>query len=292
MRVVDPGTLPTSELHQILVSTIAPRPIAFVSSVSEDGVANLAPYSFFNVFSSNPPTAVFSSNRAGKEALKKDTLENVEATRECVINVVTHEILWQMALSSKNFPKGVNEFEKTGLTPLPSDKVKAPRVKESPVQFECSVRDIYPLGEGGGAGNLVICDILRIHLNEKIFDRDGKIDPQKLDLMGRMGRAFYNRASGENVFPLYMPRNPLGIGFDMLPDHIKNSTILTGNDLGRLAAMEEVPSPDQMISLESEVMNALAGNVQDRQFRLHTYAKELIQQGEVEKAWQVLNVEI
>ncbi|MCI4671210.1 MAG: flavin reductase family protein [Bacteroidia bacterium] len=291
MRTVDPGQVPIPELHQILVGTVAPRPIALVSTISEDGIPNLAPYSFFNVFGSNPATLVFSSVRQVRDGSKKDTLSNVEAVGECVVHVVSHEIVWQMAISSQDYPKDVNEFSKAGFTPLPSDLVKPLRVKESPVHFECTVREIYPLGHEGGGGNLVICNIQRIHVSEEIFSEDGKIDPQKLDLMGRMGRAFYARAKGENVFPLYMPRKPIGKGFDQLPEHIKNSSVLTGNDLSRFAYLAEFPASNSDINSDPEVMNALAGNVQDRELRLHTYAKELIQKDEIEKAWQVLNVD-
>ncbi len=291
MRIIDPGTIPTAQMHQILVGSIAPRPIALVSSLSEDGIPNLAPYSFFNVFGSDPATAVFSSVRSIGTGEKKDTLRNVEATRECVIHVVSHSILHQMALSSKNFPYEVDEFTKSGFTPISSDKVKPPRVKESPVHFECEVRDIYPLGSGGGGGSLIICNILRVHVEEEIFTEEDKIDPQRLDLMGRMGRAFYCRAKGENVFPIYMPREEVCIGFDGLPPHIRQSGILTGNDLGRLAALPAPPEPDHSLSSDPEIMDALAGNAQDRDRRLHLYAQDLIQKGEVEKAYQVLHVE-
>ena len=291
MRIVDPGSLPIAQFHQILVGTVAPRPIALVSTMSEDGVPNLAPYSFFNVFGSNPATAVFSCVRKIDTGNKKDTLHNIAATRECVIHVVSHDMLLQMAITSQNYPIEVNEFEKSGFTPLPSGKVKPLRVKESPTHFECKVRDVYVLGEEGGGGNLVICDIVRVHVSEDIFDEKAKIDPQKIDLLGRMGRAFYCRAQGDNIFPLFLPREKLAIGFDNLPEHIKNSPVLTGNELGRLAAMPTLPPKDDMIQVDEEVMNALAGNIQDRDQRLHLYAQELIQKGEVEKAWQVLMAE-
>lgn len=291
MLTIDPQSTPTPDLHQYLIGSVAPRPIAFVSSLSAEGEPNVAPYSFFNVFGSNPPIAVFSSNRRVRDHSTKDTLGNVEATGEVVINLVNYAMVHQMTLASVEYPRGVNEFEKAGLTPLPADLVKPFRVKESPVQMECKVEQMIPTGEGGGAGTLIVCRIVRIHIDEAIIDERGRIDPHKADLMGRMGRAFYCRASGEAVFPILRPVNKIGIGVDQLPQHIRLSEVLTGNDLARLAAVEEPPAYEESMLADPEVMNALAGNAQDRRRRLHLHAQALIAADEVDRAWQVLLTE-
>ena len=292
MRSIDPTQIPTPELHQYLIGTVAPRPIAFVSSLSAEGEPNLAPYSFFNVFGSNPPIAVFSSNRRVRDNSTKDTFSNVEATREVVINLVSHDIVHQMTLASVEYPHGVSEFAKAGLTPLPSEVVKPFRVKESPVQFECKVEQMIPTGEGGGAGTLMVCRILRMHLSEHIFDENDKIDPQRIDLMGRMGRAFYCRANGDAVFPILRPVNRIGMGVDQLPEHIQLSPILTGNDLAQLAAYPELPPFDEATLSDPEVMNARAGNQQDMSRRLLLHAQQAIADGNLDLAWQVLLSEV
>ena len=214
IKSINPQDIPTADMHQYLLSAVAPRPIAFVSTVDEAGNANLAPYSFFNAFSSNPPILVFSSNRRVKNNTTKDTLHNVTATREAVINVISHSIVRQAALAACEYAHDVDEFVKAGFTKLPSEVVKAYRVAEAPVQMECIINDIIPLGEHGGAGNLIICEVVRFHVHESVLDERGKIDQQKIDLMGRMGRIFYVRASGEAIFPIAQPVEPLGMGFD------------------------------------------------------------------------------
>ena len=229
---IDPLTTPQKDLHQFILGTVAPRPIAFVSTLDENGVPNLAPYSFFNAFSSNPPIVVFSSNRRGTDNTTKDTLHNVRETGECVINAVNYNIVRQMAVASVDFPSEVSEFEKTGLTPIPSDLVKAFRVKESPAQMECKVKDIITLGEKGGAGHLIICEVVRIHVAEEVLTDRNRIDPDKMDLMGRMGRAYYVRCSGPAIHTIVQEFTPVTIGFDALPESIRNSPVLTGNDLG------------------------------------------------------------
>lgn len=290
MKSIDPKSIPVPELHQYLVGAVAPRPIAFVSTMDEEGNPNLAPYSFFNVFSSNPPTMVFSSNRRVSNNTTKDTLSNVESTREAVINVVNYSMTRQMALASIEYPSGVSEFEKTGFTPLPSEKVKPFRVGESPVQFECKVKDIITLGESGGAGHLVICEVVQLHVSEDILAENGKIDPQKIDLVGRMGRAFYTRAHGDAVFSVYQNVTKLGLGFDRLPAFIRNSVVLTGWQLAELAALQDLPSEEVIDSVKTDpkVMNILAGNAQEQSSHLHRYAAELIESGEAEKALAVL----
>jgi flavin reductase (DIM6/NTAB) family NADH-FMN oxidoreductase RutF len=252
MLTIEPGTISTADFHQYLLSAVAPRPIAFASTIDEDGNANLAPYSFFNCFSSNPPILVFSSNRKVQGNTTKDTLHNVQATGEVVINVVTYNIVRQAAVAGIEFPKEISEFAKTGLTPIASDLVKPFRVKESPVHMECKVKQILPMGDQGGAGHLIICEIVKMHIDEAILDENGRIDPHKIDLMGRMGRAYYVRASGESIYTIIQPQNVIGIGYDNLPDGIKNSNILTGNDLGQFAGMTHTPDNESIQLLKNE----------------------------------------
>jgi flavin reductase (DIM6/NTAB) family NADH-FMN oxidoreductase RutF len=249
MRIIDPTQIAQPDLYALLVGIVAPRPIAFVSTVDTDGNPNLAPYSFYNLFSSAPPILVFSSNRRAGSNTTKDTLNNVMATREVVVNVVTYPIVRQMSLASIEYPSGVNEFEKAGFTPLPSDLVKPFRVKESPAQMECKVIDIITLGEQAGAGHLIICEIVRIHASESIFDEQGRVDPHRIDLMGRLGRAFYVRASDEAVHTLFRPLDKLAIGFDQLPETVRWSKVLTGNDLGLLAGINQIPSNESLDAL-------------------------------------------
>lgn len=240
-RTIIPGTIPTKDLHQYIIGSIGPRPIAFVSTVDEDGKTNLAPYSFFNAFSSNPPILVFSSNRKVSDNTTKDTLKNVRLTGEAVINVVSYPIVRQMALASVEFPYGVSEFEKVGLTAEQSQMVKPPRVKESPVSMECKVQEIITLGDQGGAGHLIICNVLLMHINEAVLDGN-RIVPDKIDLVGRLGRAYYVRASGESVFTLYQPVNVQPLGFDGLPKFITHHKMLSGNEIAKIAALESMPN--------------------------------------------------
>ena len=279
---VDPSEIKTKELHQYLVGSVAPRPIAFASTVDENGVPNLAPYSFFNVFGSKPPTLVFSSNRRVSNNTTKDTLSNAEKTGEVVINIVSHEIVRQMALCSVDYDSSISEFSKAGLTPIDSDLVAPKRVAESPVQFECKVKQILPLGSEGGAGNLIICEVVLIHLNEKIFDENGAIDPGLIDQVGRMGRAFYSRPS-KSFFKLFQPVSEIGIGFDQLPSSALQSG-LTGNELGELAALTAVPEP--FSQGEDDKWEDLTGGDDHSEFYL--YVKKLIAEGENELALRYL----
>ena len=244
MRTIIPGTIPTKDFHQFILGTIAPRPIAFVSTLDAAGRPNLAPYSFFNCFSSNPPIVVFSSNRRVRNNTTKDTLHNLRETGECVINSVSYEIVRQMAVCSVEFPAGVSEFEKSGLTPMPSEHVRPPRVKESKSHMECRLREIVPLGDQGGAGHLIICDVICIHISESVIGEKDRIDPHKMDLMGRMGRAYYVRASGDAIYTIPQAVERLTIGYDQIPPSIRQSTLLTGNQLGLLAGMEAMPSEE------------------------------------------------
>lgn len=280
MLSIIPSEIPQGVLHQHLLGCISPRPIAFASTVDENGNSNIAPYSFFNCFSSNPPILVFSSNRKGTDNTTKDTLHNVEATGEVVINMVSHSILRQMTVASIAYPAGVSEFEKSGLTPIESDLVKPFRVKESPAQLECKVQQIIPLGDKGGAGNLIICEVVKMHIDENVMDENGKIDPQKIDLMGRMGRAFYVRASGKNVYPIFQNVGEITIGFDQLPESIRNSEILTGNNLGQLAGMTALPTAEDIQELkDDEEMQSILKSENAKE-TLHTFAKTILDESD------------
>lgn len=290
MLTINPQEIATPDLHQYMIGAIAPRPIAFVSTLSPQGVANVAPYSFFNAFSSNPPLVIFSSNRKVKGNTTKDTLKNVEETGECVINIVNYNMVYQMSLASVEYPSDVSEFEKSGLTPVASDLVQPFRVKESPVQMECTVREIIKLGAKGGAGNLVICQVIRMHIDENMLTESGRLDPYKLDLVARMGRHYYCRANGDAIFELPQPVNKLGMGVHNLPAHIRLSNVLTGNNLAQLASEIALPTEAECAEMltDEKVMNIMAGNAQDRENQLQQYAKELLAKGEVAKAWRVL----
>lgn len=280
-RIVDPETIPRHDFHQFIVGAVAPRPIAFVSTVDKEGNANLAPYSFFNAFSSNPPIFVFSSNRRVSNNTTKDTLANVEETREVVINVVNYDIVRQMSVASAQFPKGINEFEKSGLTPVPSDLVKPFRVKESPINFECKVTDIITLGSQGGAGHLIICEVVRMHILEDVLDDRGRIVPDKLDLMGRLGRSYYVRASGEAIHTIVQSVETMCIGFDRLPDSIKHSKIFTGNNLGQFAGLYEAPGREEVVALKESDERVIKILSSDQPLEeLHRYAKEILESDE------------
>ena len=275
LRIV-PEETQTKDLHQFLVGSIAPRPIAFVSTVDEDGNPNLAPYSFFNAFSSNPPILVFSSNRRVSNNTTKDTLSNVMNTKEVVINVVNYDIVRQMAVTSVEFPSNINEFEKAGLTTIPSEKVKPFRVKESPVQMECKVKEIITLGDHGGAGHLILCEVVLMHIAEHVVDDNNRINPHKLDLMGRLGRAYYVRASGDAIQTIVQSVTEITIGFDKLPEKVKNSTILTGNELGMLSGIKEVPSEEAIVQAKAEpAIAGLIGTTNETE-ALHSHVSELL----------------
>ncbi len=248
MEMLDiiPGEIATRDLHQFLLASVAPRPIAFASTVDKDGNPNLAPYSFFNAFSSNPPILVFSSNRRVLDNTTKDTLANIESTKEVVINVVNHAIVRQMSIAAIEFPSEISEFTKAGLTPIASDLVRPHRVKESPVQMECKVKEIITLGDQGGAGHLIICHVVKMHIAKDVIDDRNRIDPHKIDLMGRMGRSYYVRASGEAVSTLFQPVTKMSIGFDALPQHALQSETLTGNELAQMASLHDLPAPARL----------------------------------------------
>jgi flavin reductase (DIM6/NTAB) family NADH-FMN oxidoreductase RutF len=283
MLRIDPAQIATKDLHQFILGAVAPRPIAFASTLSVEGVPNLAPYSFFNAFSSNPPILIFSSNRRVSNNTTKDTLKNVEDTGEVVINVVSHRIVRQMALCSIEYGAEVNEFEKAGFTPLPSEIVKPFRVAESHVHMECKVDKILPLGDKGGAGNLVFCNIALIHIAEEVLNDKGRIDPHKIDLVARMGRFYYARASGDAIFEVMQEVTALGIGFDGLPPTIRHSNILTGNNLGHLAALLALPAAEEAMALAAtdERVRQILRHPAAKQ-ELFVYAKESLDRNEVE----------
>jgi flavin reductase (DIM6/NTAB) family NADH-FMN oxidoreductase RutF len=277
-RKIYPKEVETKDLHQFLLGSVSPRPIAFVSTVNEEGVANLAPYSFYNAFSSNPPILVFSSNRRVRDNTTKDTLANAIKGKEVVINAVNYDIVRQMALSSVEFDSSISEFEMTGLTPVESEVVRPPAVLESPVNMECVVKDIITLGEHGGAGHLIICEVQVMHILEEVIDENDRINPHKMDLMGRMGRAFYVRASGDAIHTIYQDIKPGVISYTALPDHVKESTILSANDVARLAALRAMPTED-------EIKDKSKASSQEE---AHQMARQWIQEGKEADALALL----
>jgi flavin reductase (DIM6/NTAB) family NADH-FMN oxidoreductase RutF len=288
MITILPKNIKQAQLHSYLLSAVAPRPICLASTIDSDGNANLSPFSFFNVFSSNPPIAIFSPARRGRDNTTKHTLDNVHEIKECVINIVNYDIVQQMSLSSCEYPKGVSEFTKSGLTPMESNIVKPFRVKESPVQMECVVKEVVALGSEGGAGNLVICEIVAIHLHENILNEQGNIDQQKIDLVGRLGADWYVRASGNALFEVAKPNIKLGIGYDALPNYIKRSKLLTGNDLGMLANIEAIPTTDEAKNFTETNLFAELKLHQATELQLFTAAKVVLNQNKVKEAWLIL----
>src|SRR6218665_2052387 len=282
MLTLDPKELTIPVLQKYLQNAIAPRPICFASTMNKDGEPNLAPFSFFNIFSSNPPIAVFSPAYSGRTGASKDTLNNVLEVPECVINVVNYNMVHQTSLASSPFAKGVNEFVKSGLTPIVSDLVKPFRVKESPVQLETRVLEVKELGKNGGAGNLVICEIIRIHISESVLNEAQHIDTRKIDLVARMGDNWYCRAAGDALFEVQKPITTIGIGIDQIPGEIRNSDVLTGNNLGLLGSVEQIPGGDETAEFKKTLQPF--SNPADR----HRFAKTLLEANKVKEAWMVL----
>ncbi|WP_299114668.1 flavin reductase family protein [uncultured Winogradskyella sp.] len=283
----NPKALSTGRLHGYLLSAVAPRPIAFASTIDANGNPNLSPFSFFNVFSANPPIMIFSPARRVRDNTIKHTLQNVEAIKEVVINVVNYDIVHQMSLSSTEYPEGVNEFEKTGLTMLPSDEVKPFRVAESPVQFECKVNDIVHLGTEGGAGNLVICEVVKLHIADEVMNADNTINQDALDLVARAGGSYYSRAK-KGFFEIPKPIRTLGIGVDSLPEHVRNSMILTGNNLGMLANVEALPSKEEVNQFIKDVSERYPNIKTASHRKKHKIAQNYLSYGDVESAWKLL----
>lgn len=283
MLTINPKEISVAKLHSYLLGAIAPRPIAFASTIDAKGNPNLSPFSFFNVFGANPPIMIFSPARSVKANKTKHTLDNAEITKEVVINVVNYDIVQQMSLSSTMYPEGVNEFKKAGLTMLPSEEVKPFRVAESPVQFECKVTDIIYTGNEGGAGNLIVCEVVKIHINEKFLDENGAIDQHKIDLVARAGGSYYTRAR-EGFFEIPKPISTLGIGVDKIPLEIRNSTVLTGNNLGLLGNIEKLPSKESVDNFTKEHPEFIGISEEKK----HIFAQEYLDNNDVESAWKVL----
>jgi flavin reductase (DIM6/NTAB) family NADH-FMN oxidoreductase RutF len=278
MLTLDPKELPIPKLHHYLLGAVGPRPIAFASTIDSEGNMNLAPFSFFNVFSANPPILIFSPARSGRTGETKNTHDNVKDVAEVVINVVSHEMVHQMSLTSSPYPKGVSEFTKAGFTPIASETVKPFRVKESPVQFECKVLEVKELGQNGGAGNLVICEVQRIHINEAVLDENGMIDQTKIDLVARMGGNFYCRAHGNALFQVDKPITTIGVGIDALPEKLRFTNLLTGNDLGQLGNLLELPTDEQINSVIDDLDEELSIDL----------AKQMLAQNNLFTAYAVL----
>ena len=292
MLNIIPSQLKVSEIHQYMLDSIAPRPIAFVSTIDKDGHVNLSPFSFFNAFGANPPILIFSPALRGRDGATKNTLDNIKDIKECVVNIVDYKMVQQMSLASTEYPKGVNEFVKAGLTEEKSDLVKPPRVKEAPVQMECIVKEVISTGEKGGAGQLVICEIVMMHINEDVIGDDGRIDPIKIDQVARMGGNWYSRAA-KGLFSIPKPLTTLGIGVDQLPTTIKNSSILTGNDLGILGNSERTPSQEEISEFKNRedvksFLSALEGDAENLTTAVHIAAHKLLSENKINDAWLLL----
>lgn len=287
MLSFEPHTLSPSDLQGYLQSAVAPRPIAFASTIDTNGKPNLSPFSFFNVFSSNPPILVFSPARRVRNNTTKHTLENCQATKQVVINVVNYEMVQQVSLASTEYPDGVNEFEKAGFKMVPSDLVKPFRVEESPVQLECKVNEIIALGNQGGAGNLIICEVVKIHINEKVLDSNNKIDQSKIDLVSRLGGNWYSR-SNQGLFEVEKPLTTLGIGVDNIPEFVKRSPVFDGNDLGKLGNVEALPTQEEITIFVQQNFAVKGVLSSDDEQKVHQKAKEYLNNNEVQSAWKVL----
>lgn len=297
MISLNPAELAPPKLHEHLLNAIAPRPIAFVTTIDKEGNVNLSPFSFFNCFGSNPPTLVYSPALSGRTGASKNTHDNVKDVAECVVNIAHYGILYQMNLAAGMYPKGVNEFTKSGLTMLPSETIKPPRVAECYVQFECIVKQILETGTQGGAGNLVICEVTRIHINEAVINEEGSIDPFKMDYIARMGKQFWARVGTDNIIqvPGFKFDNELGIGFDQLPDGIKQSAYLSGNDIARIATQHTFPTNDEVAEVNSadfmqEMIANHKGDFAGLENEAHQRAKVEIVRGSITLAFQILMV--
>lgn len=283
MITKDASALTGMQLQNILQYVIAPRPICFASTINGKGEVNLSPFSYFNLFSVQPPICIFSPSRRLRDNTTKHTLENILEVKECVINIVSYDMVGQTSLASCEYPQGINEFEKAGFTMLPSELVQPPRVAESPVQLECRINQVIPLGEKAGSGNLVIAEILRIHLSEKILDAQGNIDQQSLDLVARLGGNWYARINKDSLFQLEKPNEKLGIGFDTLPSFIRESHWLTSNEKARFANLDTNLSKEDAIAI-CNADASLGGLTNDE---LKQKVKSLLQQNEVQQALAV-----
>ena len=296
MLKINPKEVPVSVLHSYLLGAIAPRPIAFASTIDKEGNPNLAPFSFFNIFSANPPILIFSPARSGRTGQNKHTYDNIKEVPEVVINMVNYDIVQQTSLASTEYPKGINEFTKAGLTPIASEMIQPFRVKESPAQLECIVKQIIELGDNGGAGNLIICEVVLMHISESILDANQQIDPHKIDLVARLGGNWYSRTNAQSLFKVNKPLSNLGIGIDQIPEYIRNSNVLTGNDLGALGNVEKLPTALEIIAYKNsgainEAFEIYGKNISQLKNHLHHIAKGLLENGKVDEAWKVLLLE-
>ena len=288
--ILDLKDLKTPEKQYYLQHVVAPRPVCFASTIDKAGNINLSPFSFFNLFSSNPPIVIFSPSRRVRDNTTKHTLENVMEVPEVVVNIVTYEMVHQVSLASCEYPKEMSEFEKAGFTSEPATLVKPPMVKESKVKMECKVLEVKPLGTEGGAGNLVICEVMRMHIDDSLLDENKKIDQRKIHHIARLGGDWYCKVNESNLFTVPKPNTELGIGVDALPVSIRNSDILSGNDLGHLANVREMPVIELSFD-DTHLKNIIqyySLNPDDMEKELHAYAKKLLMEGKVKEAWQVL----
>ena len=288
--ILDLKDLKTAERQYYLQHVIAPRPICFASTIDKAGNVNLSPFSFFNLFSSNPPIVVFSPARRVRDNTTKHTLQNVLEVPEVVINIVTYDMVQQTSLSSCEYPKGTNEFIKAGFTPEAATLVKPPMVKESKAQLECKVIEVKPLGTESGAGNLIICEVLRMHIDDSLLDENKKIDQRKINHVARLGGDWYCKVDETNLFHVPKPNTELGIGIDALPESVRASKILTGNNLGQLANVNEMPVIDPSFD-DTHLKNIIqyySINPDDMEKELHSYAKKLLEESKVKEAWQIL----
>ena len=277
IKTIDIQSGETAGLYQYLSAAVTPRPIAFVSTIDSEGNENLSPFSFFNVFSVNPPILVFSPVRRVRNNTSKHTLDNVHQVKECVISLVTEEIAQQVSLASCDFDKETNEFEKAGFTEIKSDLISPSRIKESPINFECKVNEVITLGEEGGAGSLVLCEVLKMHIDESVLDENNAIDPFKLNIVSRLGANWYGKTNKDSLYEIAKPISRMGMGIDNLPEEIRNSVILTGNELAILASAENIPAKKEFTPIDKK-------NTEEK----HILAKELLSQGKAEDAWQLL----
>ena len=288
MLTINPKEVSTPEFHGYLLGAITPRPIAFASTIDSQGLVNLSPFSFFNCFGANPPLLIFSPVRRGRDNTTKHTYENVLAVPEVVINIVNYAMVQQTSLASTEYPKGVNEFMKAGFTEVPSVMVKPPRVGEAPVAMECKALQVIQTGDKGGAGNLVICQVLLMHIKEEVLDDEGSIDPFKLDAVARLGRDWYCRVQGNAIFKVPKPSEKTGMGIDQIPEHIRNSKILTGNDLGLLANVEKIPDVQAEDHFTND--NRVQAAWQKGEEAVHKLAQQYLMEGKVMEAWRALLV--
>ncbi|HOX83640.1 MAG TPA: flavin reductase family protein [Chryseolinea sp.] len=286
MISINPKDIGAAKMQQYLQGAVTPRPIAFASTIDNDGNVNLSPFSFFNCFGSNPPILIFSPARRGRDNTTKHSYENVNEVPEVVIHIVNYSMVQQMSLASTEYAKGINEFGKVGFTEVPSVLVKPPRVAEAPVAMECKVLQVIQTGDQGGAGNLVICEVVYMHIDESVLDHEGKIDPFKLDTVARLGGDYYCRVQGDSIFKVQKPLDKIGIGVDQLPENIRLSKVLTGNDLGMLGNVEKLPSKVAVDTLENE--EEVKRAISQGEDALHHLAHLYLEKGMQQEAWNIL----